>query len=92
MPLYDYYCPSCKEESERVSTVASRAEQTCDRCGFLLKQLVSLSADQVYDRKFDRLRAGKYDEGLGRYIESRSHKKKVMKEMGVIEVPGYFKK
>jgi putative FmdB family regulatory protein len=41
MPLYEYHCPQCNEESERVLSIKDESYQTCNTCGTDLTKLIS---------------------------------------------------
>ena len=43
MPTYDYHCPACERDEERVSPMATRHDQTCG-CGAPLEMVYRASA------------------------------------------------
>jgi putative FmdB family regulatory protein len=46
MPLYEYLCDSCGRKMEVIQRFSDLPLGTCDRCGGLLKKLMSASAVQ----------------------------------------------
>lgn len=75
MPLYDYEC-KCGEVGEYITPM--NKNQTCPACGREMKRLMH-SRFGIKCGVIDTY----YDEGLGRYITSDTHKKQVMREMEV---------
>jgi len=75
MPLYDYSC-SCGETGEFITPMDKN--QICPHCGKEMTRLLH-SRYGIRCGVIDTY----YDEGLGRYITSDTHKRHVMREMGV---------
>jgi putative FmdB family regulatory protein len=78
MPLYSYECPTCDHVEEALRTVAERhADLMCPKCSAgMVKQFASPHLDILEPY---------FDEGLGCDVHSASHRRKVMKQQGVIE-------
>ena len=78
MPTYDFICESCKKTSEVFCSIDDRAGQTCEHCGGALKQqIVAPYVPQEFVPHFDK--------GLGVYVNSRQHRKQIMRQKGLIE-------
>lgn len=80
-PKYAYRCEHCGTTKDKYLPLEQCSALVM--CAVCVKPMykdlsqVSLLIDQTI---------GKYDEGLGRFIESSSHKRQVMKELGVEQV------
>jgi putative FmdB family regulatory protein len=75
MPIYIYECLTCKKEFETVSSVADRNKTKCE-CGGETKILIKNT--NLYDPLTPY-----WSENIDKnpvYIESRSHRQKLMKE------------
>jgi putative FmdB family regulatory protein len=82
MPTYEYRCYSCKEITEGFRSVADRDDSPeCSQCGGNTRKIISV---QRVHPDF----APYYDDNLETHIESKQHRKKVMKEKGVYEAYG----
>lgn len=45
MPLYEYWCPECKSQFEKIRPMASKdSEVKCPRCGSGVKRMLSVVA------------------------------------------------
>lgn len=85
MPLYDYACAACGTRREVLRRIAQRHDPLPCACGDALRLQVSLPAPVAPDL------APYYDIALGRRIESRSHRKRVMQEVGAGEEKGTYR-
>ena len=47
MPLYDYACPTCKCEFERLRSMADGESASCPDCGTVAHRTLSLVAARV---------------------------------------------
>lgn len=77
MPIYEYVCEVCGERTEELLPVRDRAVPGPCRCGGwrrLTPSKVHLDLLEPY-----------FDEGLGCDIESAGHRRKVLRERGLIE-------
>jgi putative FmdB family regulatory protein len=80
--LYEYRCLSCKETTEAHRSVADRNNAPeCSHCGGITRKIISI---QRVHSDF----APYYDENLETHIQSKQHRKKVMKEKDVYEAYG----
>ena len=77
MPLYDYYCKSCKAEWEAFNSMANREEESC-RCG--TPATVQISATRTKPVIMDY-----FSENLNSHITGPEQRRRVMKESGVEE-------
>jgi len=78
MPIYNYYCPECKKEWEAFHTVNERHnEKCCNKNPDII--ITSFSKNQVQCCDY-------YDHGLGERVTSPGHRKRLMKERGLVEV------
>ncbi len=51
MPIYEYYCPSCKSRSEKLRPMAEMDLFTaCSQCGKAARRVLSVFAAVVGDR------------------------------------------
>jgi len=83
MPVYKYYCDKCGKYTKKVARIAERHEQTCDECGCELELAVP-------DRVFTILDIDPYfDTGFGCRVDSRQHKKRIMRERNLVDVRDY---
>ena len=45
MPIYEYWCPECKDRFEKLRPMGSKdAEVVCSRCGSAVKRMLSVVA------------------------------------------------
>jgi len=80
--LYEYRCQTCREITEAHRSVAERDDAPeCSQCGKHTRKIISV---QRVHADF----APYYDENLETGIQSKQHRKKVMKEKGVVEAYG----
>jgi putative FmdB family regulatory protein len=77
MPVYEWKCQGCGREEDVLAAVKDRNLPRSCACGWKMARKVSL----VHVENFSPY----FDEGLGCDIESPSHRRRVMKELGVIE-------
>lgn len=82
MPLYPYSCDPCGVEKDVITPVGFMA--ACPKCGKPMKRL--------FHARFGINRGpvpngGHFDENLGCFIRSNTHRKEVMREQGVNEKP-----
>ena len=80
MPMYDFHCPHCGDEWEQLA----RIEQVihCDGCQASAQRLISAAV--VHPDNYDT--KSYYDDGLGVRIESRSQRKRIMRDRGLEEL------
>ena len=80
MPMYDVRCPRCGDEWEQLARIEQVVE--CDGCHVPAQRLISTPhtiADNLDAKSY-------YDDGLGVRIESRSQRKRLMRERGLEEL------
>jgi putative FmdB family regulatory protein len=85
MPLYEYRCRTepCGELTEAIRSVADREDcPSCSHCGGNTRKIISFT--QAVHPDF----APYYDDNLETHIKSKQHRKKVMKEKGLVEAYG----
>ena len=79
MPVYEYECPDCGNREEKfVKNWADKHYQTCTRCKNPTDAIVSLTAINPDWEPY-------YDEVFETHIESRAHRRALMKEHGLVE-------
>lgn len=83
MPIYPYRCDDCSYHFEIPKPLANiEDKERCQSCGSSkTKRTIGLSAIEASSAAQPY-----YNPGLGCVIKSKSHKKQVMKELGVEEV------
>lgn len=82
-PLYEYRCQNCSEITEAVRSVEDRNDApACAHCNGETRKIISLNSKVHPDF------APYYDDNLETHIESKQHRKAVMKEKGVYEAYG----
>ena len=82
MPIYTYRCQACDKVNEAFRSIAERDNAPrCEHCKSVTKKIIS---KQSVHSDF----APYYDQNLETYIESKQHRKKVMKEKDVYEAYG----
>jgi putative FmdB family regulatory protein len=79
MPNYAYRCPKCGTEEERYVPVAERNMQKCHSCHVVMEKLFMPGFSTIGEIE------PYYDVGLGHRVESRKHRRQLMKELGVEE-------
>ena len=79
MPIYNYQCPGCGELCEAAHRVEERHLERCKQCGTKLEIVITRPPNHPKEmlRYFDR--------GLGCYVESRDHRRRLMAEKGLRE-------
>ena len=80
MPMYDVQCPRCGDEWEQLARIEQVVE--CDGCHVPVQRLISVPhtvADNLDAKSY-------YDDGLGVRIESRSQRKRLMRDRSLEEV------
>lgn len=81
--LYEYRCRRCKEITEAIRSIDNRNDApACEHCNGETRKIISLG--QRVHGDF----APYYDENLETHIESKQHRRKVMKEKDVVELYG----
>ena len=82
--LFDYKCPKCKLVEERLSEIKDDAIeiQFCNECKKQMDRMPSMFKINMGPVPI----GGHFDENLDCYIESNSHRKRVMREQGVTEI------
>lgn len=87
MPVYEYYCPSCSRDFERLMKVASRDSASCLFCGNEenIKRKVSKPADMSiqWNQHYYGIN-GKYDRSLGCVINNPDEARKIAESKGLI--------
>lgn len=76
MPLYDYECSGCGEESEKQALIDRRHEQVCDLCSC---PLTLVQRPTRHYRPFHNY----FDMGLGVEITGREHRRRVMRGLSM---------
>jgi len=80
--IYTYRCLDCKEITEATRSVADRNNlPECEHCGGVTKKII---APYTVHPDFEPY----YDDNLETYVQSKQHRKKVMKERDVVELIG----
>lgn len=80
MPIYRYRCAKCNQEFEKVAKIADRNNQVhdCGGCGELI-----FSRPFVFNEgRVGNQSCPYFDIALGKKIESRSHRLKILKQEG----------
>jgi putative FmdB family regulatory protein len=75
MPTYDYLCPKCGDECERIAVIANRNDQKCSQCG---EQLDRIMKPQRHFKPFNPY----FDMGLGVEVTSPGQRKAEMRKNG----------
>lgn len=79
MPMYEYACPECGQETMELRKIDQRHESLlCPSCTAPMRLTLSLPALLPEFHSY-------YDDGLGKRVESRDHRKRLMQEAGVEE-------
>jgi len=82
MPIYEYRCPGCHELTEAYRRVSERNDApACRACGGATNKIIS--AGRVHP-DFSPY----YDDNLEAWVKSKQHRKKIMREQGVVEAYG----
>lgn len=76
MPMYDYLCPKCGDECEKLAPVSQRQNQKCAQCGETLDQI---HKPQRHYKPFNPY----FDIGLGVEVQDKAHRAKVMRQNGL---------
>lgn len=80
MPIYSVKCTACSQASEVWCSYEELQTEKCSQCnGELSQQLTPFAKHGSWSAEY----AGYYDRGLGCYVESYHHRKKLMKEKGL---------
>jgi putative FmdB family regulatory protein len=79
--IYEYRCQNCKEITQAVRSVADRDNAPDCKCGGTTRKIISVQRVHGDFRPY-------YDVNLECGIESKQHRKKVMKERDVVEAYG----
>ena len=87
--VFDYHCVACDKIEEMIVSYSDRLLQKCQRCGADMVRLFTASG---FDGSYERKRFPYYDEQLDRNIESKQHKREVLKEMGLVQHDGHWAK
>ena len=82
MPIYDYKCQRCENIKEIIARFDATT-QFCE-CGGTMTRLIGTH----FGISMGAGAYGYYDENLGTYIHSNTHKRQVMQEQGVSEKYG----
>lgn len=82
MPLYPYECPKCGQAEDIITPVNFMA--SCKKCGTVMKRKFHA---QFGINRGPVPAAGYFDDNLGCFIRTNTHRKEVMKEQGVSEKP-----
>lgn len=77
MPLYTYQC-SCGKETDEFRSVANRNDCPACECGKSTSKVIARSKP-IGDM------APYYDDNLEAYVQSRQHRRELMKQRGVTE-------
>jgi putative FmdB family regulatory protein len=81
MPTWDYICENCGDQTEITKSVQGIDDiEYCEKCGSGLTRQFSFSATTPTSW----FRPG-FDDGLDKYVESKDHRKRLMKEMKLEE-------
>lgn len=86
MPRYEYVCENCGIRVERYSSVDERVPQTfCPSCRLVTAHRdfsgVNFDCDRAVDGPY-------YNRGLGMVVNSKKHRRQIMKEKGLEEWDG----
>ena len=77
--IFEYRCKNCNEITTAVRNVADRDnELDCKYCGGETRKIISLPRAHSDLRPY-------YDENLETHIQSKQHRRAVMKDQGVCE-------
>ena len=87
MILWDYKCSSCRRVEERLVSHSELESQRCSHCEVKMDRLF---ASRGYDGGYERRRFPMYDESLDAVVQSKQHKKQLLKERGLIQIDGHF--
>lgn len=86
MPLYDYKCPKCGEIID-VWAKIEEMHKECNQCGGVMYRLISPTRI-ICDIApyFDENLADSKKSPHGQWVQSRQHRKQLMKEQGLREI------
>jgi len=73
MPLYDYRCPNCDTEFERMVPMSQRHDQICHMCHSDLEKLNKPTPHYVPWQPY-------FDIGLGAEVTGRDHHRRLMRD------------
>ena len=79
MPLYDYQCDSCNTVFESYNKMAECRNAECPKCKAIARQ-VFITPPMAYREILPY-----FDRGLGRHVNDRSERKRIMAEKGLVE-------
>ena len=80
--IYEYRCQECNKITEAVRSVDDRNNvPECEHCGGRTRKIISVSKVHGDFEPY-------YDDNLETHIQSKQHRKKVMKEKDVYEIVG----
>jgi len=79
MPLYDYRCDSCNIVFEAYNKMDKCRNAECPKCKAEAHQ-VFITPPMAYKEILPH-----FDRGLGRYVNDRSERKRIMAEKGLVE-------
>ena len=83
MPRYDYFCERCgKRVEHRCSLSEYRREIDCPHCGERVERCFDPDSAPFVINDIEPY----YDRGLDMHIQSRTDKRAILKEKGLVEV------
>lgn len=86
MPTYSARCKTCEHTQDYYEKIANHSKTPpCEKCNGVMEQIVVLSNVQVFEPYWDHHMASQPV-----YVESKKHKKELMKKNGVREKCDYF--
>jgi len=74
--LYEYRCPECNQSTEEFRRVDDREPSNCEKCGVKMKRVYN-PTPFTFDFKYG------WDEGLGKYVDSKRERQQEMDRLGV---------
>jgi putative FmdB family regulatory protein len=77
MPVYTYCCENCDVSVDLFRSVEARRDPALCECGSKMKRVPERFVADTFEAY--------YDEGLGCDVETKAEKRRVMKELGVVE-------
>lgn len=76
--VFDYTCPKCNYTEERIINDTEKDNQTCAKCGSLMKREFTIGKIEIFEPYVDY-----YLDDKPIYITSKKQKEKIMLEKGV---------